>query len=106
MLVSRPRRSVLKRCRRSARDRLDGGLGHGLKRNGDVAVAPRPSEPPLSDIEAEALAGALADLDADLGELSFLCATAEERLAGLDVALSHACPPPPTRKLLGGAAAS
>jgi cystathionine beta-lyase/cystathionine gamma-synthase len=78
----------------------------GLNRNGDVAVAPLSSEPPLRDIGAQALDGALADLEADLGELSFLCAAAEERLAGLEVALSDACPHPPTRELLGRAAAS
>jgi len=80
--------------------------GTGLDRNGEVAVAPLASEPPLRDIGAEALDGALADLEADLGELSFLCAAAEDRLAGLEPALPDACPYPPTRELLGRAAAS
>lgn len=60
----------------------------------------------MPDCEAEALDGALADLEVDLGELRFLCAAAEERLAGLEAALTDACPHPPTRELLGRAAAS
>jgi cystathionine beta-lyase/cystathionine gamma-synthase len=71
-----------------------------------VAVAPLSSEVPLHDGGAEALDGALADLEADLGELWFLCSAGEERLAGLDAALTDACPHPPTRELLGRAAAS
>jgi cystathionine beta-lyase/cystathionine gamma-synthase len=61
---------------------------------------------PLRDGEAASLDGALADLDADLGELSFLCFAAEERLAGLEGALADACPHPRTRELLGRASAS
>lgn len=60
----------------------------------------------MRDSEAEALDGALADLEADLGELSFLCSAAEERLAGLEAALTDACPHASTRELLGRAAAS
>jgi cystathionine beta-lyase/cystathionine gamma-synthase len=83
-----------------------GDSGIGLNRNGDVAVAPLPSEPPLHDGGAEALDAALADLEADLGELSFLCAAAEERLAGLEAAMTYACPYTATRDLVGRAAAS
>jgi hypothetical protein len=83
-----------------------GDSGMGLNRNGDVGVAPLPSEPPLRDIGVERLDGALSDLEADLGELSFLCAAAENRLAGLESALSDACPYPPTCEPLGRAAAS
>jgi cystathionine beta-lyase/cystathionine gamma-synthase len=77
-----------------------------LNRNGDVAVVALPGEPPVDDVGAEALECALADLAADLGELTCLCSAAEERLAGLEIALTDACPHPPTRELLGRAVAS
>lgn len=77
-----------------------------MNRNADVVVVPLPSEPPVHDGGVEALEFALADLDADLGELSFLCGAAEDRLAGLEAALTDACPHPPTRALLGRAVAS
>ncbi|MGN6872648.1 MAG: PLP-dependent transferase [Solirubrobacteraceae bacterium] len=77
-----------------------------MNRNGDVAVVPLPSDTPVHDVRVEALESALADLGADLGELSFLCAAAEQRLAGLEAALVDACPHPPTRELLGRAVAS
>ncbi|HJS94216.1 MAG TPA: PLP-dependent transferase [Solirubrobacteraceae bacterium] len=72
-----------------------------------MAVVPLPSEPPVhDDVGAEALECALSDLEGDLGELSFLCRAAEERLAGLEAALTDACPHPPTRELLGRTVAS
>jgi cystathionine beta-lyase/cystathionine gamma-synthase len=71
-----------------------------------VAVVPLASEPRVQDIGAGAVERALAELDADLGELSFLCTAAEERLAGLEAALTDACPHPSTRELLGRAVAS
>jgi cystathionine beta-lyase/cystathionine gamma-synthase len=78
-----------------------------VNRNRDVAVVPLLSEPPADDdVGAEALECALADLVGDLGELSFLCRAAEARLAGLDAALTAACPYPATRELLGRAVAS
>lgn len=77
-----------------------------VNRNRDVAVVPLPSEPRVHDVGAEELEGALADLAADLDELSFLCRAAEERLAGLEAALTDACPHPPTRELLARAVAS
>jgi cystathionine beta-lyase/cystathionine gamma-synthase len=71
-----------------------------------VAIASLPAERLVHDAGVDALECALADLDADLGELSFLCTAAEERLALLEAALSTACTHPPTRELLGRAVAS
>ncbi|HET6864688.1 MAG TPA: PLP-dependent transferase [Solirubrobacteraceae bacterium] len=72
-----------------------------------MAVVPLPSQPPVhDDVGTEALECALADLDADLGELSFLCASAEERLAALETGLTDACPQPPTREVLRRTVAS
>jgi cystathionine beta-lyase/cystathionine gamma-synthase len=76
------------------------------KRNGGVAVAPLRTEPTSLDVSADPFESALADLDGDLGELSFLCSAAEDRLARLEVQLPDACPNPPTRELLGRAVAS
>lgn len=77
-----------------------------LNRIGGVAVVPLPTQPSIHDVGVEALECALGDLDADLGELSFLCAAAEERLTKLEAALAVACPHPRTRELLGRAVAS
>jgi cystathionine beta-lyase/cystathionine gamma-synthase len=71
-----------------------------------MAVARLPGKPPVRDVGAQALECALADLDADLGELSFLCTAAEERLGRLEAAVTRACPHRPTRELLGRAVAS
>ncbi len=49
---------------------------------------------------------ALTDLDGDLGELSFLCASGQQRLAELEADLAEACPNPSTREVLMRAAAS
>ncbi len=46
------------------------------------------------------LAAALADLDADFGELLWLCASAEERLAELGAELVEACPYRETHELV------
>src|SRR5581483_10465522 len=83
-----------------------GDSGMAANRNGDVAVVPLPSEPLVHDAGGEELGCAVDDLTSDLDELSFLCRAAEERLAGLEAALSDACPHPPTRELLGRAVAS
>lgn len=90
----------------SSRSGSRGDSGRAVNRNADVVVVPLPSEPPVHDGGVEALEFALADLDTDLGELSFLCGAAEDRLAGLEAALTDACPHPPTRALLGRAVAS
>ncbi|HKO27535.1 MAG TPA: PLP-dependent transferase [Solirubrobacteraceae bacterium] len=72
-----------------------------------MAVVPVPSEPPVNaHLAAEGLECALSDLGGDLGELSFLCRVAEERLAGLEAVLTDACPHPATRDLLGRTVAS
>jgi cystathionine beta-lyase/cystathionine gamma-synthase len=71
-----------------------------------VAVVPLPVAPTLLDVAADPLECALADLDGDLGELSYLCTAAEDRLARLEARLADACPSPPTRELLGRAVAS
>jgi cystathionine beta-lyase/cystathionine gamma-synthase len=76
------------------------------KRNVGVAVVSLPAEPPVRVVGADALECALADLEADLDELSFLCSAAEERLVLLEAALTTACPHPPTRELLGRVVAS
>jgi cystathionine beta-lyase/cystathionine gamma-synthase len=83
-----------------------GDSGIAVNRNGDVAVVPLSSEPPVHEVAVGSLECALTDLDADLGELSFLCAAAEDRLAGLEADLTGACPHPPTRELLERAVAS
>src|SRR6185312_17125081 len=90
----------------SSRSGSRGDSGMAVDRNGDVAVVPLPSEPPGHDIGVEALECALAELGADLAELSFLCTAGEARLTGLEAALPEACPYPPTRELLGRAVAS
>jgi cystathionine beta-lyase/cystathionine gamma-synthase len=71
-----------------------------------VAVAPLLAEPPALDLGADLLECALSDLDGDLGELSFLCAAAQERLAELEADLVGACPHPSTRELLARAVMS
>ena len=45
---------------------------------------------------------ALTDLDGDLGELSFLCASGQQRLAELEADLAEACPNPSTREVDAG----
>ncbi len=71
-----------------------------------MAVAPLLPAPFALDVAADAIEWALADLDGDLGELSFLCSAAQERLARLEACLPAACPSPPTRELLGRMVAS
>jgi hypothetical protein len=66
-----------------------------------LRVAHRAGVPP-----ADALSAALADLDGDLAELSFICAAAQERLARLDAELASACPYRQTGEVLARATAS
>ncbi len=69
-------------------------------------MAPLPAVRPIGAPAPDLLDCALTDLDGDLGELSFLCASAQQRLADLEAGLPEACPNAPTRELLIRAAAS
>ena len=71
-----------------------------------VAVASLPAVR-CAAVSAPDLVGlALADLDGDLGELTFLCGAAQQRLAEFEAALGAACPHRRTRELLARAVAS